>query len=312
MFPKNSIMVKLKQITIFFLILVIGLSFNSCSGNNDEQIIARNQFVEILTDLQIAEGIMATKGFSDISVPDSSKSYYNYTLKKHNISRARFDNSLKYYSKDLEELEHMYNEVIAELTAKIPKTLHPNSIYNLMDLAIAEAKKRQDPTLRFGQNGLELWDQKNQFSFPSDTSRSALKIEKKIKERCLIVLKAEFFILPKNKTKKIKMNLFVHYNDTTTDTLLKTINVKKKDWESYYLVIKTDTLKTPVKINSSVFEVDSIYNQTFVNIRGISLKQYAPAKDTTNMFIKPKPPTAKKPVKTKNPKYKVKNISEIK
>jgi len=44
-----------------------------------------------------------------------------------------------------------------------------------------------------------------------------------------------------NKTKKIKMKLLVHYSDTTADTLEKTIKLKKKDWESYYLALKTDT-----------------------------------------------------------------------
>ncbi len=267
-------------------ILLISLFF-SCTKNEDTEIIEREKFVNILTELHITEGIMTDKGWYDGRLPDSTKSYYSFVLKKYDISRVKFDNSLAYYSANLEDLMKIYDEVIVKINNKIPKKFDSNSIYNIIGNAIEEAKMRHDPSLRFGIKGTELWAQKNYFNFPVDTSRTALKLEKEIKHQCLLVLNADYMILPKNKSNKIKMNMIVLYKDTTADTLEKQIKIKNDKWDNQYLVFKTDSSKTPIKIKSTIFEVDSITSNTFVNIRSVSLKQFAPNKDTTGMFVKP-------------------------
>ena len=272
---------KFSLITLFLISF-----FLSCVKNEDTEIIEREKFVNILTELHIAEGIMTDKGWYDGRIPDSSKSYYNYILKKYNISRIKFDYSLAYYSKDLEDLLTIYDEVTIKISNKIPKKLNVNSIYNIVGNVIEEAKMRHDPSLRFGINGTELWSQKNFFNFPLDTSRATLKLEKEISHPCLLVLDADFLILAKDKSNKVKMNMMVFYTDTTSDTIEKQLKIKNGKWANYYLVLKTDSSKLPLKIKSTIFETDSITNKTFVNIRSISLKQYAQNKDTAGMFIK--------------------------
>jgi hypothetical protein len=281
-------MINTKPLYTAITFLTFILSFSFCSENENNKIIEKDIFVKIMADMHIAESIMTDKGWYDGMLKDSTSSYYNYILKKYNVSRNQFDNSLQYYSKDLEDLEFIFAEEIAYLNKKIPKKLNPNSIYIILEKVIEEAKMRNDPTLRFGQNGIELWKQKNIFNFPNDTSRYTLHLNQEIKHQSLIVFKADYMILPKNKTKKMKMRLILQYADTTADTTEKTIKIQKSKWDNCYLVLKTDSTKKPTNINSSVFVVDSITPNTFVNIKSVSLKQYARNKDTTNMFVKPK------------------------
>ena len=269
-----------------FVFFLFGLSFISCT-KKDDQLIEREKFVKILTDLQLAEGIMTSKGLFDGSLDGPDKSYYNFVLKKHNISRSQFDYSLEYYNSHLNELGSIFDEVIENLNKKVVKKLSPNSIYIIADKVRDEAQKIVDPTLRFGAAGMELWQQKNVFNFPADTSRALLKINKELKHQSLLVFRAEYKALSKNKTSNPVMRFVINYADSTADSLSKKITFKTSDWEEFNIVHKTDSLKKPTRIISSVIDTGSINNQTFIFIRSISLKQYARTKDTSGLFVKP-------------------------
>ncbi len=272
----------------FILLIVIPIFFfSSCKRDKNDEIIEREQFVKILTEMQIDESIMANKGWFDGVLTDSTKSYYNYIFKKHNITRKTFDNSLAYYSKDLEDLIKMYDEVIVEIGNLIPKTLNSKSLYNIVVNTIAEAEMRVNPVKRFGEAGTELWTNKNVYNLPGDSVKTDIIFEKEIKHKCLLVLKAEYTVLPDNKSKNMKMNMIVFYNDSTSDTIQKKIKPKIGKLLVFHLTYKTDSIKLPINVKSTIFTADSINTNTRISITNISLKQYAPKTDTTALFVLP-------------------------
>ena len=272
---------------ILFLIIPAFL-FSSCKKDKNKVAIERDEFIQILVELNIDEGIMTSKGWYDGMMQDSSKSYYNFIFKKYNISRSKFDYSLAYYSKNLEDLSKIYSEVILEMNKRIPKKLNDKSIYQIVYKSLSEGEMNVNPVKRFTEVGIELWMKKNMFNFPGDSAKSDFSFEKEAKHRCLVVLKADYLIMAKDKTKNLKMNLIVFYKDSTSDTLQKVIKKKNGKWENYHLAIKTDSLKTLTKVKSNILITDSITSNTFINIRNISLRQYAPNKDTSKLFEVPK------------------------
>jgi len=268
---------------VLFIVLIF--LFSSCSKKKHDEVIKRDEFVKILTDLQKAEGIMSSRGWHDAGITDSSLSYYNFVLKKYNINRAQFDKTLEYYSQDPDDIIRIFDEVIAKINSEIPEKLNKNSIYSIINKSIERAKMKTNGSSTFGMRGTELWTQKNYFNFPNDTSRSALNLDTAISNHCLLVFQADYKIMPLNKSKKMKMNLMVQYKDSTADTIEKELKLKIGELDNYHLFLKTDSSKIPLRIKSSVFSVEKFTKNTAVTIRNVSLKAYAPSKDTTSMFI---------------------------
>lgn len=83
-----------------------------------EDIVSSDEMKGILVDVFIAEGAI---GISDVYHKDMNyytRQYYNFILKKHNISATQFQKSFKYYASDLDEMEKIMTEVIDDLSQK--------------------------------------------------------------------------------------------------------------------------------------------------------------------------------------------------
>lgn len=92
-----------------------------------EGILEEKQMVEVLTDLSVVDGYMATLLYSD-TLRIQGKNYYATVYKNHNTSKAVFDKSMKYYSLQPVLLDSMYSKVSKRLEAKEKRL---NKIYEL-------------------------------------------------------------------------------------------------------------------------------------------------------------------------------------
>lgn len=268
----------LKILKLIPVVLLVALS--ACNNNENTKIIDKEQFVEILADLHITDAILAEKAWYDAKLRDSTRSYYNYVLKKHHISRAQFDKTLDYYSNNLEEYSLMYEQVAELIKQRTPSQLDKGSIYKIFEIVKHEAEIKSDLNAYYGINGKELWRGKRAFELPKDTININTQTTDSIQYQCLAVLKAEIKVLPKNPLKDLKMELQINYADTTNDIVEEKIDKKAGKWYKYKLLLKSDSTKVPISIVANLFnENDSI--QPKIEFKGISLKQYAPDKDTS-------------------------------
>ncbi|MBP7496715.1 MAG: DUF4296 domain-containing protein [Bacteroidales bacterium] len=101
---------------IFFLLLII---LNACTNKTAKQadsgIIHRDTMISILTDINIAEAILTINE----NAKDSNKlatGYYKSIFDKHKTTKEQFETSFKYYSKNPELINKIYDEVINNLT----------------------------------------------------------------------------------------------------------------------------------------------------------------------------------------------------
>jgi hypothetical protein len=78
-------------------------------------ILSKEKMVEVLTEVHIAEADQQQKVLEQSATMSDTFSF-DAVFKKVNISRAEYDNSMKFYSANPELLDQVYDEVINELS----------------------------------------------------------------------------------------------------------------------------------------------------------------------------------------------------
>ena len=113
---------KLQLLLISFCLLA------SCTNKKlPEGVLDERQMVNVLADLSVIDGYMASLMYTD-SLRIKGKNYYATVYKNHNTTKAAFDKSMKYYSTQPVLLDSMYSKVNKKLEAKEKRL---NKIYEL-------------------------------------------------------------------------------------------------------------------------------------------------------------------------------------
>lgn len=109
----------IKGIIHSILSLIVALSLHSCTDEKksfDVKLIERSVFIEILAEAQLIE---STEQFvRDKNRNFSAEKSYIFLFNKYKVSEEEFEYSLEFYSRNPEDLEKIYDEVIIKLTEK--------------------------------------------------------------------------------------------------------------------------------------------------------------------------------------------------
>ncbi len=262
---------KFKYITIVFISVIF---FNCNKQTND--IIEKDKLVDILIDLHIADAVLSDKGYYDGNLKDSTSSYYNYILKKHNVSRASFDNSIKYYNQNGEDYIALYEQVSSKISERVPINVTKESVYYYISKALKDSKILSNLNDYYGENGKEVWIMHKSGEFPKDSTKISLNYSHKIDYPCKLVFSCEIKINKKDSCGNILMKLDIENEDKSRQSDTAQIRYLK-DWQKYQLIAQTDSLKKPKSFD---FSISKCSNNKFpkLSIRNISLKQFAPDK----------------------------------
>ena len=105
----------MKQIQFLLTILIL---LTACNSNRlPEGVLEEQKMVNVLTDLTVIDGYMSSLMYTD-TLRIEGKNYYATVYKNHNITRAVFDKSMKYYSTQPVLLDSMYSKVTKKLELK--------------------------------------------------------------------------------------------------------------------------------------------------------------------------------------------------
>ena len=88
------------------------------AGFDMSKVIQSDSMVSLLTDMHIADGIISTRKDKSIPVGHLSGEYFEVILKKHQIDREIFEESMRYYAYHTEEFSVIYEKVIINLSLK--------------------------------------------------------------------------------------------------------------------------------------------------------------------------------------------------
>ena len=110
----------MKYLSFFIIVLTIF----ACKSNNPEKlivpenIISRENFVELLADIQLVEAALREETLTTKKLKELSNQYYDLLFEKHHITKQKFDSSLNFYKQDLVEFDKIYQDVISKLEQK--------------------------------------------------------------------------------------------------------------------------------------------------------------------------------------------------
>jgi len=112
--------------------LVLLLALVSCYHSKPQTefdmklVISADSMVTLLVDMHLAEGIISTVKDKPKPAGTIASEYFDYILKKHQISRESYEESLRYYAYHAEKMDIIYEKVIIDL-GKIESMSRPDN-----------------------------------------------------------------------------------------------------------------------------------------------------------------------------------------
>ena len=105
-------------ISILSLLVVLGCTQKlETVADPPENLIQRDQMVDIVVDLVILDAILVKKQKKKSKDLDFTKYYlHNSIMEKYNITREGFEESFNYYAHNLDVMDEIYAEAITKLS----------------------------------------------------------------------------------------------------------------------------------------------------------------------------------------------------
>lgn len=219
---------KNKLFFLFFAVLCLSCSRQKVVYNENE-ILPRRKFVQILVDLHKADAFLMSTGMEEnklVRMMDSV-SYYNYIFKKYKISRQTFKNTLYHYTNNLEKLHELETEVIEILKEELAKLDSLEKFYEKND----------------------LWQFKKDWLIPDDGPTDHIVYEIKTNKSGIYILFFDCYFYRDNSCYNYLARIWGFYDDGTVDSVVLYYYPKEYDiWENYNFTFATNKDKKLDKI----------------------------------------------------------------
>lgn len=196
-----------KKTISYFLACFIILQFFSCSNRPDE-VMNQRAMKELLTDLHVLEAVLDENPTTN---EQERIYYYDALLQKHGITKAIFDSSLVYYTKNPKVFERVYTRVINNLE-KFETDVHEGKYFPV----IPDSIKLRPFTI-------EIWKDKTIMHLSKDTARRHLAFSIKDAElmsKDIYWLDFLLRVSPQDSSRNAYAALRIHYADGQVDSLM--------------------------------------------------------------------------------------------
>ena len=100
------------------LILLLIFSLFSCKNNKKtpDYVIPFDDMVDIIVDIHITDGLLTSNKIRRQLALQDTTNYYNNIFSNYNYTRKDFDTSLYYYSRNINQYDLIYDEVLNKLS----------------------------------------------------------------------------------------------------------------------------------------------------------------------------------------------------
>ncbi len=97
------------------IIIFLSAMFIVWGCSKDRKVIPRDDMVSILVKIHLMDGAAQIGQYNpDVTIPDTMD-VYKVVLEDYDYTRAQFDSSLQYYSKNMRQFDRIYQQVLARL-----------------------------------------------------------------------------------------------------------------------------------------------------------------------------------------------------
>lgn len=132
---------KISTYIFLFITAIVIISFTSCS-NRPKNVLSKGNMEDLLYDYHLARSMSDTLSQDQLYKQDY---YIKGVLKKYNISQADFDSSMVWYSRHVEDMSDIYQNIQDRLKADVEK----------LNRQIAESQLT--PTGAASGDSLDIW-----------------------------------------------------------------------------------------------------------------------------------------------------------
>ncbi len=102
--------------TAVILLVIFLFSCNNNENKLPDYVISHDDMVNIIIDIHLTDGLFTNNKVRRKLAKKDSLNYYNAILNNYGYTRADFDTSVHFYSKNIDEYDKIYEEVLNNLS----------------------------------------------------------------------------------------------------------------------------------------------------------------------------------------------------
>jgi len=193
------------------LLLLLPVILCYCSGNDPEnrktKLIPEKELVSVMTDLYLADGLLAYPPVRNLFTAKDSIENYIDVVRKHGYTKEQMDNTLKhYFISDPKKLQKIYDQVLAELSA----------MQSSLETATPE------------NVGINLWNQSERLAVPENGSHNLLYFSIPVKDTGLYEISFTAIIYNDDQSISPRASVYFWKTSDTQDGI-------REFWDEIYL-----------------------------------------------------------------------------
>lgn len=96
--------------------IIISTTLLACNAEKEDAVIPKGKFIEVLTDLIIADAIVGYELGRDMDLKDDMIGHYQLVFDKYDITKSEFESAFNFYAKDLKSMQRIYGEVAVNMS----------------------------------------------------------------------------------------------------------------------------------------------------------------------------------------------------
>jgi hypothetical protein len=194
------------KLTKWLLCCIMLFQFAACSTRPDD-VMSRKEMRSFLTDLHLLEGVFS----SNPPAHDRERAYYyNALFEKHGITKAEFDSSLVYYTKNPKVFERIYARVNNNLEAL------------KADVAGGKYFPVLPDSIRLKPEFTNIWSLDTTFTYPADSAKNKLHFSianRKLLTKDIYDFSFRMRAVPRDSLQMGYTAFRIHYADGQVDSL---------------------------------------------------------------------------------------------
>ena len=201
-FPLGDLGVKTKKrafeksLLMSFLIIPLALLYSCNNGHGENRLIPTKDLVNVLTELYVADGLLAVPPIHLKFAYKDSISNYVDIIQSHGYTKARMDYTMRYYfEKKPKKLENIYDQVLTRLSKK---------------QALLEKEAPPAPVITNN-----LWKGSESFAVPESGTKNPGWFTVPIKDTGNFILSFTAVVFPDDQSLNPKVTVFFWHNDSS-------------------------------------------------------------------------------------------------
>ncbi len=260
----------MKGVIIYLLFTgIIILGCNNFGSTSKREIIKKDNFIDILTDIHKAGSLIEFKNLqAKNNVKADSVSLYNFILKKHNVSREKFRKTIDYYAEHYEDYLIIYDSVQSKLKREEKE----------LQIKAEQDRQKKLANEKLKKDSADLWMLKKEWSLPKDGKTNPIPFNIKTMVHGTYVLKAKIKIFPDDRSVNQRMTIIANYSDGTKDINSNGTMVKDAKFGEFDVSIQTNSDKELKSISGWLLDHSKGTKYKHAEVKDISLKIIKPDK----------------------------------